>query len=86
VLFRSFVLILPDAAGEGALQRAEDIRQKVQGLDVRYLDTPLGQITVSLGVATWPGNGRARAEILSAADAALYRAKGEGRNRVIAAG
>jgi len=81
-----FVLILPDATGEGALQRAEDIRQKVQGLDVRYLDTPLGQVTVSLGVAMWPGDGRARGEILSAADAALYRAKGEGRNRVIAAG
>jgi diguanylate cyclase (GGDEF)-like protein len=81
-----FVLILPDASGEAALQRAEDIRQKVQGLDARYMDTPLGQVTVSLGVATWPVNGRARAEILSAADAALYRAKGEGRNRVIAAG
>jgi diguanylate cyclase (GGDEF)-like protein len=81
-----FVLILPDASGDAAVQRAEDIRQKVQGLEVRYLDTPLGQVTVSLGVATWPGNGRAMAEIMSAADAALYRAKGEGRNRVITAG
>ena len=81
-----FVLILPDAAVQAAVQRAEDIRQKVQGLDVRYMDTPLGQVTVSLGVASWPVNGRARAELLSAADGALYRAKEEGRNRVVTAG
>jgi diguanylate cyclase (GGDEF)-like protein len=44
-----------------------------------------GQITVSVGIAEYPGNGNTPDEVLSKADAALYAAKRAGRNRVEAA-
>ena len=80
-----FVLILTEASKETAWQRAEDIRQRVKGLEVRYLDTSLGPLTVSLGVAIHPTHGRTRTAILAAADAALYKAKEGGRNKVVVA-
>lgn len=45
-----------------------------------------GQITVSIGVAEFPAHGGTPEELIEAADAAMYQAKGEGRNRVVAAG
>ncbi len=81
-----FVLILPDAGEEVAVQRAEDIRQHAQALDVRSQDRQLGRVTVSLGVAVHPVHGRTRADLLAAADSALYRAKEAGRDRVARAG
>jgi diguanylate cyclase (GGDEF)-like protein len=80
-----FVLILTEASKETAAQRAEDIRQRVKGLEVSYLDMALGPLTVSLGVAIHPAHGRTRAEILAAADAALYKAKEGGRNQAVIA-
>ena len=80
-----FVLILTEASKETAVQRAEDIRQRVMGLEVRYLDAALGPLTVSLGVAIHPVHGRTRVEILAAADAALYKAKEGGRNQAVIA-
>jgi diguanylate cyclase (GGDEF)-like protein len=80
-----FVLILTEASKETAYQRAENIRQRVEGLEVRYLDMALGPLTISLGVAIHPAHGRTRTEILAAADAALYKAKEGGRNRAVIA-
>lgn len=45
----------------------------------------LGLITVSVGVAALPNHGTSEKELLQAADAALYRAKREGRDRVVVA-
>ncbi len=78
-----FVLILTEASKDAATQRAEDIRQRVKSLEVRHLDAPLGPLTVSLGVAIHPAHGRTRAEILAAADGALYKAKEGGRDQVV---
>jgi len=46
---------------------------------------PIGPLTVSAGVATFPEHGKTGAALLQAADAALYRAKAEGRDRVLVA-
>lgn len=81
-----FVLILTEASEETATQRAEDIRNRVKALEVRFFDRTLGPLTVSLGVAIHPAHGRTRTEILASADAALYKAKEGGRDRVVLAG
>jgi diguanylate cyclase (GGDEF)-like protein len=80
-----FVVILPDASLEDTLKRAEQLRVGIKGLNVRYHDQALGAVAVSLGVAVLPEHGSTTEAILKAADAALYRAKREGRDRVVVA-
>jgi len=77
------VLILPEATAEAARHRAEDLRARAKRLEVRHEDTPLGQVTISLGVAVYPTHGANRDELLGAADVALYKAKEDGRDRVV---
>jgi diguanylate cyclase (GGDEF)-like protein len=42
-------------------------------------------VTISIGLAMFPGHAATRAQLIQAADAALYRAKSAGRNRVVVA-
>lgn len=76
-----FSLVLPEATEEVALAHAEQIRSALAAQVVRHLGRELGSVTVSIGIATAPANGRTVAELVHAADAALYRAKKNGRNR-----
>jgi len=78
-----FVLILPEASPEVTLRRAEQMREGVKRLNVVHHGQPLGRITLSLGVAGYPGDGQTPDELLRAADAALYQAKERGRDRVV---
>jgi diguanylate cyclase (GGDEF)-like protein/PAS domain S-box-containing protein len=80
-----FVLILPEASLELARGRAEALRAEVKGLHVVHHGAVIGPITMSAGVAVFPEHGKTTPILLQAADAALYRAKGGGRDRVIAA-
>jgi len=77
-----FVVILPGADLDAAARRAEELRSKVEGIVVRYLEKDLPRITVSIGVAAFPGAGDNPQAVLKAADEALYRAKERGRNRI----
>jgi diguanylate cyclase (GGDEF)-like protein len=77
-----FVVVLPGASLEIAAKRAEELRAKIEGLSVRYLDHNLPRITISVGVAAFPEAGDNPQSVLKAADDALYRAKEGGRNRV----
>jgi diguanylate cyclase (GGDEF)-like protein/PAS domain S-box-containing protein len=79
-----FLLILPEASLELTHQRAEKLRELVAQLEVRHLGLSLGTVTASFGVASYPEHGEEWEEVISVADAALYRAKEEGRNRVVA--
>jgi diguanylate cyclase (GGDEF)-like protein len=81
-----FVIILPTADLNAARARAERIRSKLREVTVLHQGQSLGMITVSVGVATLPDHGTSAKELLEAADAALYRAKREGRDRVVDAG
>jgi diguanylate cyclase (GGDEF)-like protein/PAS domain S-box-containing protein len=80
-----FVVILPTANVEGAKNRAESIRSRLRELTVLHQGQSLGMITVSVGLSAFPMNGMSSRELLTAADAALYRAKREGRDRVVVA-
>jgi len=80
-----FVLILPEAPREVVLNRAEQIRRSIPQLQIFQRGQVLESTTVSLGVAIFPEHGTNGEDLLRAADAALYRAKAAGRNRVVIA-
>ena len=80
-----FVIILPTANLSAACARGERIRSRLREMTVLHRGQSLGMITVSVGVAALPEHGTSPKELLEAADAALYRAKRDGRDRVVAA-
>jgi diguanylate cyclase (GGDEF)-like protein/PAS domain S-box-containing protein len=80
-----FLVILPVADLKATQARAERIRSKLRELTVLHQGQPLGMVTVSVGVAELPRHGSSPKELIEAADAALYRAKKEGRDRVVVA-
>ncbi len=80
-----FVIILPESSLEASTHRAEQMRQEIKKLSFKYVNQTVGPITLSFGVAAFPQHGRRQEDILRAADAALYKAKAEGRDRVITA-
>lgn len=77
-----FILILPEASLRDSAQRAEQIRDAIRAISVVHGTEAVGPVTVSLGVAIYPEDGRSAESVLRSADAALYRAKAGGRNRV----
>jgi len=78
-----FILILPGASTEGTHKRAEHIREEVKNLRAYFRDRMLPSITLSMGIATYPDHGTALSDLIQVADAALYRAKEQGRDRTI---
>jgi diguanylate cyclase (GGDEF)-like protein/PAS domain S-box-containing protein len=80
-----FIVILPAADLKVTQARAERIRSKLRELPVLHQGRSLGMVTVSVGVAELPQHGTSAKELIEAADAALYRAKREGRDRVMVA-
>jgi len=79
-----FAVILPGADAAGAAPLAERVRAAIEGSQVVFEGARLA-VTVSVGVAAWPEDGREVETLLAAADRALYAAKQDGRNRVAAA-
>ena len=72
-----FALLLAGAEREQAISAAERLREAVCAAPLEGV----GTVTVSLGVASCPAHALSERELYAASDAALYRAKGEGRNR-----
>jgi diguanylate cyclase (GGDEF)-like protein len=79
-----FVVLLPETELLEAVDAAERIRRSVEARPVYWQGRPL-RVTASFGAAACPGCCSAPSDILSVADAALYRAKEDGRNRVVPA-
>jgi diguanylate cyclase (GGDEF)-like protein len=80
-----FVLVLPEASLADAERRAEELRSEIKRLRVSDKGRLLGPVTISIGLAAYPEHGLAGDALLRSADAALYRAKREGRDRVVIA-
>jgi diguanylate cyclase (GGDEF)-like protein len=81
-----FIVILPQTPKDGAMIAAERIRAKVAEHPYANRESqPLKIVSLSGGIATFPDDGRTGTDLIAAADAALYRAKQAGRNRVLRA-
>ncbi|MHB1127703.1 MAG: GGDEF domain-containing protein [Bacillota bacterium] len=77
-----FSIILPGIDRDAAVMVAERIRESIQNTPVVSEQGGMVQVTVSIGVALYPGRANTKSDLISQADSALYRAKEEGRNRV----
>lgn len=73
-----FLIILPDVSIKAAAEFAERLRRSVEKTNI----SPVGFITISLGVSNWPGSSDEISEVLKIADAEMYQAKRQGRNRI----
>ena len=80
-----FILVLPEIGPEDGVKAAERIRKKVAKESFAGDGKPI-QVTVSVGVASYPKDGDDSQSIIRHADTALYKSKESGRNRVVLAG
>jgi diguanylate cyclase (GGDEF)-like protein len=78
-----FAMILPEATLEDTQQRAEQLREAAKSAIAQFRGHSLDTVTLSIGVASYPEKGTTGEALLRAADAALYRAKEDGRDRVV---
>ncbi|MCP4995238.1 MAG: GGDEF domain-containing protein [Gammaproteobacteria bacterium] len=77
-----FVVILPETAITKAEELAERLRSKVEAYSMSTEDNKPLNLTVSIGIATFPDHAQTPEELIKSADTAMYRAKNRGRNRV----
>jgi diguanylate cyclase (GGDEF)-like protein len=75
-----FMIILPETSSDGADIMANRVRAAVA--EASFINTRPGDITISVGVAVYPGHGKSVEELVASADEALFRAKSGGRNCV----
>jgi diguanylate cyclase (GGDEF)-like protein len=73
-----FAVLLPGQDERGALAVARSIVERIAALEIEGV----GSVTASAGIATFPGQGRGRDELIRLADSALYWAKEDGKNTV----
>lgn len=77
-------LLLPQSSAEGAIGHLEALCRRLAALELTFEGRRLPQVTVSIGVARVQGARIDAADLLRRADQALYAAKRQGRNRVVA--
>jgi diguanylate cyclase (GGDEF)-like protein len=81
-----FVLITTTAGADKALEHARAVCQAMENMAQPHTMSSFGVVTVSIGLAVMPfTKDGAVADLLKQADQALYRAKDQGRNRVVLA-
>ena len=80
-----FCVVLPDTDMGGARLVAERIRKSAEKRLIKAYDSAL-RVTLSIGLAIYPSDGKLLEELMDKADWALYRAKSQGRNCVVAFG
>jgi len=77
-----FVIIMPDTVKENARLFAERLRNEVEKLLAEEKGMPpRNRLTISCGVANYPEDALTKDDLIAMADAALYEAKGAGKNR-----
>jgi diguanylate cyclase (GGDEF)-like protein len=79
-----FVAVLPRTDEQGALKIANDIMSAIHALKVIQGDTAIDRVSISIGVASVTVNAdNVRDDLIDMADKAMFKAKLEGRNRVV---
>lgn len=78
-----FSVVFPETAKADAMNVVEKLREKIAAVTLE--DYPGVRVTASIGVASLPEDGLDKTELLMRADDAMYRAKGAGKNRSVAA-
>ena len=76
-----FAIVLPTTPKQKGATIAERLRQSVHSQEFRFKDQDIST-SISLGVASFPEDGKHPEALIASADAALYRAKESGRNQV----
>jgi diguanylate cyclase (GGDEF)-like protein len=80
-----FALLLPGLDLDRAAALAEDARRAIEDLMINHSESPIGHVTISIGVESMvPEKFQTCANLIEAADSALYDAKRGGRNAVVA--
>lgn len=80
-----FMVVIPETSLETAVQRSEEIRKEFHGMSFPFEGKVVDNLSLSIGVAAYPEHGKLAEDLIRCADNALYRAKAEGRNQIIAA-
>ncbi len=78
-----FTIVLPEAALADVWRRAEQLREAIKRLDLKYDGKQIGPVTISIGVAAYPDHGATAERVLLACDAASYASKSEGGDRIM---
>jgi diguanylate cyclase (GGDEF)-like protein len=79
-----FVIILPETSAASAVRVAQRLRRSVE--NAKFFagsSSAVEQLTISIGIATYPHDARFKRDLIECADAALYDAKSRGRNQVM---
>ena len=79
-----FLVILPETNSENSLVVAERIRENIEDYEfaVHPSKNKVSQVTVSIGICSFPEHGHTPEDLIALADESLYAAKNEGKNRV----
>jgi len=78
-----FMIVLSESTIEGAIMRAEYIREEISNTHFVNNAVALSQVTLSIGIACFPEHAMSVSDLIKAADNALYQAKQRGRNQVV---
>jgi diguanylate cyclase (GGDEF)-like protein len=78
-----FIVLLKDCNTDEAMVYAENIRKAIESHPFNHREKqPMGFVSISGGVASYPHDGNSIKEIVELADKALYFSKGSGKNRI----
>jgi two-component system, cell cycle response regulator len=81
-----FVVLCPNTDRDDAFALAETLRKAIEAYKFHFGEKqPLGKVTISMGIASYPAHGMTWKQVLQSADTCVYTSKREGRNRATAA-